>query len=68
MDYYYENQNYLLKLINDNSFVSNSFLSEYFRFSTKNDPFLVMPLIKLENDQINETKRINGLEEKEVNS
>ena len=68
MDYYYENQNYLLKLINDNSFVSNSFLSEYFRFSTKNDPFLVMPLIKLENDQINQTKRINGLEEKEVNS
>jgi hypothetical protein len=50
VDYYYKNQNYLLKTINDNAFVLNSFLSDYFKFSSKNDPFLLMPLIRLEND------------------
>jgi len=37
----------LLRIINDNSFVSKSFLANYFKFSPKNDPFLLMPLINL---------------------
>lgn len=43
--------NYLIKMKNDNSFLKDSSMSNYFNFSSKSDPFLVFPSSKHHTDQ-----------------
>lgn len=42
----WEQQNYLLKMKNDTSFLANSPFAPYFNFSSKSDPFLVFASTK----------------------
>lgn len=42
--YTHSNENYLLKLLNDNHFVFSSELSEGLNFGERNDPFIIVPL------------------------
>ena len=47
--YYSEDQeNYLLKILNDNKFIFSSPLSNFINFGEKNDPFIIAPLLKAE--------------------
>lgn len=47
--FYNDNQeNYLVKLLNDNKFLFNSKLSLALNFAEKNDPFLLFPVKKAE--------------------
>lgn len=47
VDYYYQGENYLLRMLDDNCFVRKSFLADYFKFSSKNDPFLLLPILTI---------------------
>ena len=47
----FKNQDYLVKLLNDNAFIFNSFLSGYVHFSQKNDPFILKPYIQTQNEK-----------------
>lgn len=51
MEFYYEEKNYILSLLNDSSFISHSFLNKFYLFSIRNDPFLLKPLLGLEGKQ-----------------
>lgn len=47
--YYNDNQeNYLIRLLNDNHFIFNSKLALALSFADKNDPFLLAPLRRAE--------------------
>lgn len=39
----WENENYLIKIKNDTMFLKDSILSKFFHFSSKADPFLLVP-------------------------
>lgn len=39
----WENENYLIKIKNDTMFLKDSILSNFFHFSSKADPFLLVP-------------------------
>ena len=41
-------QNYLIKMLNDNKFIFNSKVASALTFAEKNDPFLLVPLRKTE--------------------
>lgn len=47
--FYNDNQqNYLVKILNDNKFIFSSALAGALNFAEKNDPFLLLPLKKAE--------------------
>lgn len=48
LQFYYVEYNLLLTMLNDSSFISTSFLSNFYTFSIKNDPFLLKPILNLE--------------------
>ena len=66
LQYYYKNHNLFLTLLNDASFVASSFLSQFYTFSTKNDPLLLKPILNIQkkmadqvyNFQTHQLKRI----------
>lgn len=39
----YKNENYLMKIKDDTLFLKDSWLSKFFHFSSKSDPFLIIP-------------------------
>ncbi len=41
--YLWDGMNYLVKMKSDTDFLHSHALAEYFNFSDKNDPFLVIP-------------------------
>ena len=44
--FFWEQDNYLLKMKQDSNFLTLSYFQNYFNFSTKSDPFLVFPSTK----------------------
>ena len=47
LSFYHQENNILLLLLNDTSFFSTSFLSNFYHFSLRNDPFLLKPIFYL---------------------
>lgn len=41
--FFYQNEDYLLKILDDTGFISKSFLSTRVMFSHKQDPFILRP-------------------------
>ena len=41
MEYYFNDDNYFLKILTDLGFVKVSFLNQFYNFAQKNDPFLL---------------------------
>lgn len=41
--FFYQNEDYLLKILRDTDFISKSFLSDKVTFSYKQDPFIMRP-------------------------
>jgi hypothetical protein len=41
MEYYFYDDNYLLKILTDLGFLKVSFLNQFYSFAPKNDPFLL---------------------------
>ena len=41
MEYYFYDDNYLLKILTDLGFLKVSFLNQFYTFAPKNDPFLL---------------------------
>ena len=48
LSFYHQENNILLLLLNDTSFFSTSFLSNFYHFSLRNDPFLLKPIFYLQ--------------------
>lgn len=49
MEYFYFEENYLLKMLSDTTFLNVSLLGQYLQFPPKNDPFQLYPIISIEN-------------------
>jgi hypothetical protein len=48
IEYYYMSNNYLLSILNDSNFIAASFLSNFYTFAVRNDPFLFRPILAME--------------------
>ena len=48
IEFYYEEKNHLLHILNDTQFIAHSFLSNFFTFSVRNDPLFLRPILALE--------------------
>ena len=48
VEFHFAEKNYLLVILNDNKFIGTSFLCNFYSFATNNDPFLLKPLLVLE--------------------
>jgi hypothetical protein len=48
IEYYYMESNYLLSILNDSNFIAASFLSNFFTFAVRNDPFIFKPVLVIE--------------------
>jgi hypothetical protein len=48
IEYYYMENNYLLSILNDSNFIAASFLSNFFTFAVRNDPFIFKPILVIE--------------------
>lgn len=42
--FYYAEENYLVRILNDTNFLGNTILADNLRLANKNDPFLLRPL------------------------
>lgn len=51
MEYYFYDDNYLLKILSDLGFLRVSFLSQFYGFAPKNDPFMLQPILAFETRQ-----------------
>lgn len=51
VEYYYYDDNYFLKILSDLGFLQASFLSNFYEFAPKNDPFLLKCLLAKEKQQ-----------------
>jgi hypothetical protein len=40
--------NYLLSILNDSNFIASSFLSNFYTFAVRNDPFIFKPILVME--------------------
>ena len=47
LEFYYHENNFLLGVLNDAKFVSNSFLANFYTFSIRNDPLFLRPLLNI---------------------
>lgn len=45
ISFFYQGEDYLLKILKDTDFIAKSFLAEKVAFSHKQDPFLMRPCI-----------------------
>ena len=57
-----DQENYLIKILNDNKFIFTSQLSNFINFGDKNDPFLLAPLKKAEGKEKSEFLQIVSIE------
>jgi hypothetical protein len=48
LEYYYFEENYLLKILSDTGFIKVSCLEKFYKFAPKNDPFLLWPILAFE--------------------
>ena len=49
--FFYNNNNYLIKMLNDNNFIFHSILANYIKFAIKHDPFILKPLKNNQRDK-----------------
>ena len=48
IEYYFYDDNYYLKILSDLGFLRASFLSNFYDFAPKNDPFMLRPILAFE--------------------